>query len=154
MQLINKQLLRWRIAKTILTPIQHKQPRDNMKKAVLSQNAPKPIGPYNQAVQAGNFLFVSGQLAIDLKDGKLIVENIRLQTHLIMENIKAILEAAGYSLKDVVQSTVYLSSMTLFDEFNREYAKFFDGDFPARSLVGSELKRGALVEVSVVAYKD
>ena len=71
----------------------------NMKKVILSQNAPKPIGPYNQAIQAGNFLFVSGQLPIDPKDGKIIVENIKLQTRLVMENIKAILEAAGYSLK-------------------------------------------------------
>ena len=125
-----------------------------MKKVVLSQNAPKPIGPYNQAVQAGNFLFVSGQLAIDPKEGKLIVENIKLQTRQVMENIKAILEAAGYSLKDVVQSTVYLSSMSLFEEFNREYAKYFESDFPARATVGVELKSGALVEVSVVAYKD
>ncbi len=74
-----------------------------MKKVILTQNAPKPIGPYNQAVQAGNFLFISGQLAIDPKEGKLIVENIKLQTRQVMENIKAILEAADYSLKDVVQ---------------------------------------------------
>ena len=71
-----------------------------------------------------------------------------------MENIKSILEAAGFSLKVVVQSNVYLSSMSLFDEFNREYAKFFENDFPSRSTVGVELKAGALVEVSVVAYKD
>jgi 2-iminobutanoate/2-iminopropanoate deaminase len=73
-----------------------------MKKAVFSRNAPKPIGPYNQALQAGNFLFVSGQLAIDPREGKLVIENVRLQTHQVMENIKAILEAAGYSPKDVV----------------------------------------------------
>ena len=125
-----------------------------MKKTVIIQNAPKPLGPYSQAVQAGNFLFVSGQLAIDPKEGKLIVENIKLQTRQVMENIKAILEAAGYSLKDVVQSTVYLSSMSLFEEFNREYAKYFESDFPARATVGIELKSGALVEVSVIAYKD
>jgi 2-iminobutanoate/2-iminopropanoate deaminase len=71
-----------------------------------------------------------------------------------MENIKAILEAAGYSLKDTVQSTVYLASMALFDDFNREYAKYFDGDYPTRATVGCELKTGALVEVSVVAHKD
>jgi 2-iminobutanoate/2-iminopropanoate deaminase len=71
-----------------------------------------------------------------------------------MENIKAILEATGYSLKDVVQSNVFLSSMSLFDEFNREYAKFFDEEFPARLTVGVELKGNALIEVSVVAYKD
>ena len=125
-----------------------------MKKAVFSQNAPKPIGPYNQAVQAGNFLFVSGQLAIDPDEGKLIVENVRLQTRQVMENIKAILEAAGYSLKNVVQSTVYLSSMSLFEEFNLEYTKYFENDFPARATVGVALKSGALVEVSVIACKD
>jgi 2-iminobutanoate/2-iminopropanoate deaminase len=67
---------------------------------------------------------------------------------------KAILEAAGYSLDDVVQSTVYLSSMSLFEEFNLEYANYFESDFPTRATVGIELKSGALVEVSVVAYKD
>ena len=155
MQTFNQQaIVDGRGLKNHFNALQHKQARDNMKKTVSTQKAPKPIGPYNQAVQAGNFLFVSGQLAIDPNDEKLIVENMRLQTHQIMENIKAILETAGYSLKDVVQSTVYLSSMSLFEEFNREYAKFFDGDFPARTLVGSELKRGALVEISVVAYKD
>ena len=125
-----------------------------MKKFVLTSNAPKPIGPYNQAVQAGKFLFVSGQLAIDPKEGKIIVENIQLQTRQVMKNIKAILEAAGYSLKDVVQSTVYLSSMALFNDFNCEYAKHFESDFPARATVGTELKSGALVEISVIAHKD
>jgi 2-iminobutanoate/2-iminopropanoate deaminase len=125
-----------------------------MRKVVLTQNAPKPIGPYNQVVQAGKFLFVSGQLAIDPKEGKIVVENIQLQTRQVMKNIKAILEAAGYSLKDVVQSTVYLSSMALFNEFNCEYAKYFESDFPARATVGTELKSGALVEVSVIAHKD
>jgi 2-iminobutanoate/2-iminopropanoate deaminase len=125
-----------------------------MKKIVLTQNSPKPIGPYNQAVQAGNFLFVSGQLAIDPKEGKITAKDITAQTHQVMENIKAILEAAGYSLKDVVSSTVYLSSMALFDEFNREYGKHFDGDFPARATVACELKAGALVEISAVAFKE
>ncbi|MGE5533570.1 MAG: RidA family protein [Ignavibacteria bacterium] len=125
-----------------------------MKKTVTSRNAPKPIGPYSQAVQAGNFLFVSGQVAIDPKEGKLIVENIKLQTRQVMENVKAILEAADYSLKDVVQSTVYLCSMSLFEEFNIEYAKYFERDFPARATVGIELKCGALVEVSVIAYRE
>ena len=132
----------------------NKHPRDNMKKTVTSQNAPKPIGPYSQAVQAGNFLFVSGQLAIDPKNDRLIVEDIKLQTRQVMENIKVILEVAGYSLTNVVQSTVYLSSMSLFEDFNYEYTKYFKSDFPARVTVGIELKSGALVEVSVVAYKD
>jgi 2-iminobutanoate/2-iminopropanoate deaminase len=124
-----------------------------MKSPVFSENAPKPIGPYSQAVEAGKFLFVSGQLAIDPNEGKILAKDIVVQTRQVMENIKAILEAADYSLKDVVYSTVYLSSMALFDEFNREYAKFFEGNFPARAAVAAELKSGALVEVSVVAYK-
>jgi 2-iminobutanoate/2-iminopropanoate deaminase len=125
-----------------------------MKKIVLTKNAPKPMGPYSQALQAGNFLFVSGQLAIDPKAGKIAAIDITHQTRQVMDNIKAILEATGYGLKDVIQSTVYLSSMALFDEFNREYASYFNGDFPARATVGAELKAGALVEISVVAYKD
>ncbi len=124
-----------------------------MKKVIVSPNAPKPVGPYSQAVQAENFLFVSGQLAIDPKDNKLVAADIAVQTEQVMENIKAILQAADYSLKDVVQTTVYLSSMTLFESFNREYAKYFETAFPARATVACELKAGALVEVSVVAYK-
>ena len=71
-----------------------------------------------------------------------------------MENIGAILQAAGYSLKDLVQTTVYLSTLSSFDEFNAEYSKFFASDFPSRSTVGSELKAGALVEISAIAYKE
>jgi len=125
-----------------------------MKKTVITKNAPKPIGPYSQAVQAGNFLFVSGQLAIALKEGKIVAKEIKAQTHQVMENVKSILEAAGYSLKDVVQSTVYLSSMSLFEEFNWEYSKYFEKYYPTRVTVGAELKSDALVEVSVIAYKD
>ena len=125
-----------------------------MKKTILSEKAPKPVGPYNQAVLAGKFLFVSGQLAIDPKEGKIVAGDITLQTKQVMENIKSILESAGYGPKDVVQSNVYLSSMRLFDEFNKEYSKFFDREFPARATVGVELKGNALIEVSVVAYKD
>jgi 2-iminobutanoate/2-iminopropanoate deaminase len=125
-----------------------------MKKTVINQNAPKPIGPYSQAVRAGNFLFISGQLAIDPKEGKIVTKDIKAQTNQIMENVKSILEAAGYSLKDVVQSTVYLSSLSLFEEFNREYTKYFETDYPARATVGAELKSDALVEISIIACKD
>jgi 2-iminobutanoate/2-iminopropanoate deaminase len=125
-----------------------------MKTIIFSEKAPKPIGPYNQAVLAGKFLFVSGQLAINPKEGKIVANDITLQTRQIMENIKAILEAAGYSLKDIVQSTVYLSSMDLFDDFNLEYAKWFDVEFPSRATVGVALKGNALVEISAVAYRD
>jgi 2-iminobutanoate/2-iminopropanoate deaminase len=125
-----------------------------LKKAILSLNAPKPVGPYSQAVLAGNFLFVSGQLAIDPTENKLVAKDISSQTRQVMENIRAILEAAGFNLQDVIQATVYLASMSLFDEFNREYAQFFQNDFPARATVAANLKSGTLVEVSAVAYKD
>ena len=105
-------------------------------------------------MKAGRFLFVSGQLAIDPKEGKIVAKTVTLQTKQVMENIKAILEAAGYGLKDIVLSNVYLSSRALFEEFNNAYAKYFDSEFPARATVGIELKADALVEVSVVAYKD
>ena len=120
---------------------------------MFSAKAPKPVGPYSQAVKAGGFLFVSGQLPIDPKEGKIVAADIASQTKQVMENIKAILEAADYTLKDVVSTTAYLSSMALFDQFNAEYAKYLSGDFPARATVGCELKTGALLEVSVVAYK-
>jgi 2-iminobutanoate/2-iminopropanoate deaminase len=125
-----------------------------MRKIVFTEKAPKPIGPYNQAVLAGKFLFVSGQLAIDPIEGKILTDDATLQTRQVMENISAILEAVGYGFKDIIQSNVYLSSMMLFDEFNKEYARFFDGEFPARVTVAVELKGNALIEVSVVAYKD
>ena len=125
-----------------------------MKQSVNSANAPKPIGPYSQAVKADKLLFISGQLPIDPNEGKIIADDIQSQTRQTMENVKTILEAAGYEMKEVVSTTVYLSSMTLFEGFNIEYAKYFAAEYPARATVACELKSGALVEVSVVAYKD
>jgi len=125
-----------------------------MKKIIQTENAPKPVGPYSQAIRADKFLFVSGQVAIDPKQGKIADTDIRGQTVRVMENIKAILQAAGYSFSDVIQANVYLSSMKLFSEFNSEYAKYFDREFPARATVGVELMPNALVEISVIAYKE
>ena len=125
-----------------------------MKKVIQTENAPEPVGPYSQALKVDKFLFVSGQVAIDPKKGRIVATGIREQTVRVMENIKAILQAAGYNLSDVVQSNVYLSSMALFSEFNNEYAKYFDKVFPTRATVGIELMPGALVEISVVAYKS
>ena len=124
-----------------------------MKKVIQTENAPEPVGPYSQALQVDKFLFVSGQVAIDPKEGRIVAAGIRGQTVRVMENIKAILHAAGYNLSDVVQSKVYLSSMALFSEFNNEYARYFGKVFPTRATVGIELMPGALVEISVVAYK-
>ena len=95
---------------------------NRMKASVFSEKAPKPVGPYSQAVKAGKFLFVSGQLPIAPKENKIVTKTMAMQTKQVMENIKAILEAAGFDLKDVVAVNVYLSSMALFDEFNSEYA--------------------------------
>jgi 2-iminobutanoate/2-iminopropanoate deaminase len=97
----------------------------SMRKIIQTGNAPAPVGPYSQAVKVDKFLFVSGQVAIDPKEGRIVTNGIREQTVRVMENIKAILQAAGYNLTDVVQSNVYLSSMALFSEFNTEYARVF-----------------------------
>ncbi len=124
-----------------------------MKTIINSENAPKPIGPYNQAVKAGNFLFISGQIAIDPKQAKITAQDIAGQTKQVIKNIQAILETAGYTLNDVVQTNVYLSSMLLFKEFNAEYAKHFESNAPARVTIAAELPANALVEISAVAYK-
>jgi 2-iminobutanoate/2-iminopropanoate deaminase len=125
-----------------------------MKAFIQTENAPTPVGPYSQAVKAGNFLFVSGQIAIDPHEGKIVSTNIKDQTERVLENLRSILQAAGFSIKDVVQATVYLSSLADFKEFNAAYGKYFDKPFPARATVGAELVPNALVEVSVVAYKE
>jgi len=125
-----------------------------MKKVIQTKNAPKPVGPYSQALRVGKFLFVSGQVAMDPKEGRIVAKGIREQTARVMENIKAILQSAGYNLSDVVQSNVYLSSMALFSEFNKEYAKYFDKEYPTRATIGIELMPGALLEISAIAYKD
>ncbi len=125
-----------------------------MKKIIEAKNAPIPVGPYSQALREGKLVFVSGQVAIDPEQGKIIVGGIREQTARVMENIKMILNAAGYDIGDIVQSNVYLSSMKNFVEFNQEYAKYFDEDFPARATVGIELMANALVEISVIAYRE
>ena len=125
-----------------------------MKEIVYTEKAPKPVGPYSQAVRAGKLLFVSGQVAIDPKEGKITGENIEVQTDQIMENIKAMLQTAQYTLDDIVISNVYLSSMAFFSDFNSAYAKYFKKVSPARVTVGIELMPDALVEISVIAYKE
>ncbi len=125
-----------------------------MKKIIATNEAPNPKGPYSQATKVDKFLFVSGQLAIDPKEGKIVAADIEGQTERVLENIKAILAASGYTLSDIVQTNIYLSSMELFGDFNKAYAKFFEKDSPARATVGASLAPGALVEISAVAYKE
>jgi len=125
-----------------------------MKEILVTDKAPKPVGPYSQAIRAGKFLFVSGQLPIDPKDGKIVPSDITVQTSRTLENIKAILKTVNYTLSDIVQTHVYLSSMTLLKEFNNTYATYFNKDFPTRVTVGAELVPGALLEISAIAYKE
>ncbi|ADN50362.1 RidA family protein [Vulcanisaeta distributa] len=122
---------------------------------VFTEKAPKPIGPYSQAVNVGNFLFVSGQIPIDPSTGQLVKGGIKEQTERVLENIKAILEAAGYSLSNVAWVFVALKDLSKFSEFNEVYSRYFRENPPARITVEvSNLPGGALVEISVIAVKD
>jgi len=125
-----------------------------LKTTINSENANTPNGPSNQAVKAGSFLFISGQIAIDPKIAKITAQDIAGQTKQVLENLRAILQTAGYTLNDIVQTSVYISSMALFKEFNTEYAKHFESSLPARVTVATELPADAMVEISAVAYKD
>ncbi|RYD81690.1 MAG: RidA family protein [Sphingobacteriales bacterium] len=121
---------------------------------VNSELAPAPIGPYNQAIQAGNFLFVSGQIAIDPKTGHMVTENISTETRQVLTNLTHVLEAAGYGLQDIVKTTIFLKDMEDFAKVNQIYSTYFTADFPARETVEvSRLPRDVNVEISVVAYK-
>ncbi|MCH5231775.1 MAG: RidA family protein [Muribaculaceae bacterium] len=124
-----------------------------MKTELKSSCAPGAIGPYSQAVKAGNFIFVSGQLPIDVKTG-VMPEDIQSQTKQSLENIKAILAEAGATMDNVVKSTVYLADMSLFGPMNEVYGEFFKGGiFPARACFAvKELPKKALIEIEVIAF--
>jgi len=121
-------------------------------KIINTTQAPAPIGPYSQAVQCGNILFVSGQIAIDPANGQLITSSISAQTTRIMQNIEAILLAAGLNFSDIVKTTIFLTSMSDFDEVNKVYGSYFKDNFPARETVAvAGLPKGVNVEISVTA---
>jgi len=123
-----------------------------MKNVVLTDRAPKPIGPYSQAVKANGFVFVSGQIALDPKTGEFVGADVKQQTERILENLKAILDASGAPLNHVVKTTVYLKSMDDFAAMNEVYARYFTLAPPARSTVqAARLPKDALVEIDVVA---
>ncbi len=123
-----------------------------MKAIVLTDRGPKPIGPYSQAVKSTGFLFASGQVALDPRTNEFFGGDIRQQTQLVLENIKAILEAAGSNLNHVVKTTVFLKDMNDFAAMNEVYAKFFTIAPPARSTVEvARLPKDALVEIEVIA---
>jgi len=123
-----------------------------MKKIINTTSAPAPIGPYSQAVQAGNFLFVSGQVAINPENGELNLINIEEETHQVMRNLKAVLLEAGLTFDNVVKSTIFLSDMGTFAQVNEIYGQYFSADFPARETVQvSVLPKNVNVEISVIA---
>lgn len=125
-----------------------------MNTIVNSQNAPAAIGPYSQAVKAGSFLFVSGQLPIDPSTGVFSGSDIKSQTTQSLSNVKAILNAVGLEMSDIVKVTVFLSDMNNFQAMNEVYSTFFTDRFPSRSAVEvARLPKDALVEIEAIAQK-
>ena len=125
-----------------------------MKKIIRTDAAPAPIGPYNQAVEAGNMLFVSGQIAMDPATGQMVTINIIREANQVMLNIGAILKAAGMDFGNVVKTTIFLTDMYNFSHVNDVYGQFFQSDFPARETVQvSRLPKDVNVEISVIAVR-
>jgi 2-iminobutanoate/2-iminopropanoate deaminase len=123
-----------------------------MMRKIETGKAPAAIGPYSQGILAGDLLFTSGQIPLDPATGSMVAGGIRAETKQVFENLKAVLEAGGASLKDVVKTTVFLSDLSDFSQMNEVYATYFAGEPPARSTVGvAALPRGAKVEIEAVA---
>ena len=124
------------------------------KKIINTAAAPAPIGPYSQAVQIGNLLFVSGQIAIDPATGSINTTDIISETHQAMHNVKAILAEAQMDFNSVIKTTIFLSDMSLFASVNEVYGKYFTGNYPARETVAVKgLPRNVNVEISMIAAK-
>lgn len=124
-----------------------------MKTIIKTPNAPAPIGPYNQAVLNGKMLYTSGQIALDPKTGNLVIDDIRTETKLVMENLKAILTEAGMTFENVLKSTIFISDMNNFGTINEVYATYFNEvTAPARETVEvANLPKFVNVEISVIA---
>ena len=124
-----------------------------MKKIITTDKAPAPIGPYNQAVLLGNLLYTSGQIAINPKTGALEIDDIEKETKLVMENLKAILEAAGMTFENVIKSSIFVSDMHNFSKINKIYGQYFNAETaPARETVEvANLPKFVNVEISVIA---
>ena len=119
---------------------------------ISSQKAPAAIGPYSQAVRIGDALYLSGQLGLDPATGKLVGQGFEAQARQALENQKAVLEAAGFSLKDVVQCQVFVTDMTNYPAFNTIYKEYFTADFPARAVLEvSRIPADGLIEVMMIA---
>ena len=127
-----------------------------MKKIIQTPNAPAPIGPYNQAILSGNTLYTSGQIAINPATGKLELGSIQEETELVMQNLKAVLAAAGMTFENVVKTSIFISDMNNFTEINKVYGAYFDeATAPARETVEvANLPKFVNIEISVIAAFD
>ena len=122
-----------------------------MKETISTKNAPAAVGPYSQAIKHGNLLFISGQIPLDPKTGNLVEGDIEVQTRMVLENIKAILEAGGMTAHNVLKCTCFLKSMEDFEKFNSVYKTYFEESPPARECVEvSRLPKDVSVEVSAI----
>ncbi|MBH2005238.1 MAG: RidA family protein [Sphingobacteriia bacterium] len=122
------------------------------KQVIKTDQAPAPIGPYNQAIIANGFLFASGQVALNPATGELELSGIQAETHQVMKNVLSVLEAANLTPDHVVKTTIFLSDMSLFAQVNEVYGSYFSGQYPARETVAVKgLPRGVNVEISVTA---
>jgi len=123
-----------------------------VKETISTEKAPGAIGPYSQAVKAGNMVFCSGQIPIDPTTGEFVSNNVAEQTHQVLTNLSAVLEAAGTNLNNVVKTTVFLADMNDFTAMNEIYAEFFSDNEPARATVqAARLPRDARVEIDCIA---
>ena len=125
----------------------------NTKRVISTDKAPKAIGPYSQAIQVNNTLYLAGQIALDPLTGKMVENKIDIQTHRVMSNLEAVLFEAGFSFDDVVQTQVFLSDLNHYKPMNEIYAEYFSNKPPARAVVQAVLPRDALVEIMMVAQK-
>ncbi|WP_290794587.1 RidA family protein [Flavihumibacter sp. UBA7668] len=124
------------------------------KKIINTQEAPSPIGPYSQAVQTGNLLFISGQVPINPATNTIEATDITGEAEQVMKNLDAVLKAAGFSFSEVVKATIFLTDMANFPAVNEVYGKYFDGNYPARETVAVKgLPRNVNVEISLIASK-
>jgi 2-iminobutanoate/2-iminopropanoate deaminase len=125
-----------------------------MKTVINTNNAPAPIGPYSQAIAAGGFLFVSGQIPINPATGELVLDDIKTETIQVMENIKAILIAAGVDFTNIVKTSIFLKDMQNFAQVNEVYGTYFTGEYPARETIQvAALPKNVNVEITVIAIK-
>lgn len=122
------------------------------KQIIRSEKAPAPIGPYSQAIKTSEFLFISGQVAIDPQSNKIVTNNIADETHTVMKNLEAILKEADLTFQHVVKTTIFLTDMNLFAAVNEIYEGYFDSDFPARETIAVKgLPKNVNVEISMTA---